>query len=65
MSVPSSPSDVPVIPGPVWACLARDLQERAIHLMAQLAFDLIADQSGWFAKESDHAKSPPQPQNPA
>lgn len=64
MSVQPSPSDVPAIPAHVWACLAKDLQERVIYLMAQLALNLVADQSGWFAKESDHAQPPQQPQNP-
>lgn len=65
MSVQPSPSDVPGIPAHVWACLAKDLQERAIYLMAQLALNLVADQSGWFVKESDHAQPSPQFQNPA
>ncbi len=65
MYVQPSPSDVPAIPAHVWACLAKGLQERAIYLMAQLALNLVADQSGWFVKEFNHAQPPQQPQNPA
>lgn len=64
MSVQPSPSDISAIPATVWASLAKDLKERAIYLMAQLAFNLAADQSGWFGKELDHAQPPQQPQNP-
>jgi len=65
MLVQSSPVDTPVSPAQVWARLATDLQERAIRLMAQLAFNLVAAQSEGPGKESDHALSTHRPQNPA
>ena len=65
MLVQSSPVDTPVLPAQVWTRLATDLQERAIRLMAQLAFNLVAAQSEWPRKESDHALPTQRPQNPA
>ncbi len=64
MLVQSSLVDTPVSPAQVWARLATDLQERAIRLMAQLAFNLVAAQSEWPQKESDHALPTQRPQNP-
>jgi hypothetical protein len=49
----------------VWTSLTLELKERAIQLMAQLAFNRIADQSGWFTKEADHVQPTQQPENPA
>ena len=63
MSVQSS-SEMSVSPAHIWACLAKDLQERAIRLMAQLAFNLVAAQSDWSVEEPDHAHPSQQPQNP-
>ncbi len=40
------PTDRLVSPTQVWAQLAADLQARAVRLMAQLAFNLVAAQSG-------------------
>jgi hypothetical protein len=65
MSVLIAPSTVSTTPTCVWTSLTHDLKERTIQLMAQLAFNQIADQSGWFTKESDHVHSPQQPKNPA
>ena len=65
MLVQSAPWDSPVSPAQVWARLATDLQERAILLMAQLAFNLVAAQSEGPGKESGHALSTRRPQNPA
>jgi hypothetical protein len=62
MSVQPS-CEATVSPAHVWACLAKDLQERAIRLMAQLAFNQVAAQSSWFVKEPDHAHSAQPPQN--
>jgi hypothetical protein len=67
MSVQSSSTDCPVSPTQIWVCLATELQERAIRLMARLAFNLAAAQSGWPVakdKESSYAITPHQPQNP-
>ena len=65
MSVLTSPSTISTTPICVWASLTHDLKERTIQLMAQLAFNQIADQSGWFTKESNHVQPPQQPKNPA
>lgn len=35
----------------IWTHMAADLRERAIRLMAQLAFNLVVAQSDWPAKE--------------
>jgi len=49
----------------VWTSLTLDLKERAVQLMAQLAFNRIAEQSGWFTKEPDDVEPSQQPKNPA
>lgn len=65
MSVQSLPAESSVTTAQVWVRLAADLQDRAIQLMAQLAFNLVAAQSGWQPlKESTHAVSPHTPQDP-
>ncbi len=67
MSIQSSPAGRPVSPAQVWARLATELQERAIRLMAQLAFNLAATQAGWLVaedKESNHVIPPYHPQDP-
>ncbi len=69
MSLPSSSPDLSKVPADLWANLATDLKQQVIFLMAQLAFNLLADQSHWFAKEPEHghplAQPIQQPQNPA
>lgn len=65
MSVPSSPLEVPTLPVQVWASLTTDLKQQVIFLMAQLAFNLLADQSHWLVKEPEHAQPIQQSQNPA
>ena len=65
MVVQSSPTDSSGSPTQVWARLATDLQERAILLMAQLAFNLVAAQSDWRPwQESDHVIPIHASQNP-
>jgi len=65
MLIQSLPVAGSVLPTQVWARLATDLQERAIRLMAQLAFNLVATQGEEPRKESDHALPTHRPQNPA
>lgn len=66
MSVQPSPVTSLVSPAQVWARLAADLQARAIRLMAQLAFNLVAARAEWPVKEETHHAIPPYaPQNPA
>jgi hypothetical protein len=62
MSTLTSPSTAPTC---VWTSLTLDLKERAIQLMAQLAFNRVADQSGWMTKEPDHVQPTQQSKNPA
>jgi len=47
----------------VWTFLTREQKERAVQLMAQLAFNRIADQSGWFTKEAEDVQSLEQPKD--
>lgn len=54
-----------VVPVHVWTRLAADRRARAIHLMAQLAFNLVLAQSDLIAKETKHVKSTRYTQNPA
>jgi sugar phosphate isomerase/epimerase len=68
VSTQSSPANCPVSPAQVWAHLAIELQERAIRLMAQLAYNLVTAQSGWpnaKDKESKHVIQSYHPQDPA
>jgi hypothetical protein len=55
MSHLSSATDRRISPAHVWARLAADYRARAIRLMAQLAFNLVAAQADSPIKESDHA----------
>lgn len=48
----------------VWARLATELQEQAIRLMAQLAFNLVVAQSDWPEKEYTHDLPSRQTQDP-
>jgi hypothetical protein len=43
--------------------LTLEQKERAVRLMAQLAFNRIADQSGWFTKEAEDVQSLEQPKD--
>lgn len=56
MSVQSSTINSSESPVQVWARLTVDLKQRVIHLMAQLAFNLVTAQSDWSTKESDYAQ---------
>jgi hypothetical protein len=64
MSVHPSPLDVPTSPAQVWASLANDLKQQVIFLIAQLAFNLMADQADWFAREPERAQPIQSSQNP-
>jgi hypothetical protein len=68
MSIQSSSTNCSISPAQVWARLATELQERAIRLMAQLAFNIVAAQPEWpdvKNKESNHVSLPHQSQNSA
>ena len=49
----------------VWARLATELQEQAVRLMAQLAFNLVIAQSDWPEKEHTYDLPSRQTQDPA
>ena len=54
----------PAAPSPcVWTFLTLEQKERVVQLMAQLAFNRIADQSGWFTKEAEDVQSLEQPKD--
>jgi hypothetical protein len=65
MSLHSLPVDRIVSPAQVWARLTADLQKRAIHLMAQLAWHAVAAQADGSLQEAPDDRSSPQPQDPA
>jgi hypothetical protein len=65
MSIQPAPVDVPILPALVWACLTNDLKQQVIFLMAQLAFNCIADQSDWLAKENQYVQPIQQSQDPS
>lgn len=65
MSDQSPFTDRRTSPAQVWARLAADYQARAIRLMAQLAFNLVAAETDSPIKESDHVVSTCHAQNPA
>lgn len=54
MAYQPSSSDRHVSPAQVWVRLAAGCRARAIRLMAQLAFKLVAGQSDSFIKEFAH-----------
>lgn len=54
----------PMSPAQVWARLTADHRARAIRLMAQLAFNLVAAQPDSPIKECDHVIPTQHPQNP-
>jgi hypothetical protein len=49
----------------VWTRLTADCRARAIHLMVQLAFNLVLAQSDALVKESCYDKPTHRTQNPA
>ncbi len=58
----TSPADT--VTPQVWVALPLELKLRAIQFLAQLAFNRVADQSGWFVQEVDHVQPAQQSQNP-
>lgn len=65
MSHQSSSADRYVSPAQVWARLAADCRTRAICLMVQLAFRLVAAQSEALIQESNHVFPSRHAKNPA
>ena len=54
----------PIAPAQVWVCLTADHRARAIRLMAQLAFNLVAAEADSPVKESDYVIPTHHTQNP-
>jgi hypothetical protein len=48
----------------VWARLATELREQAIHLMAQLALNLVLAQSDWPTREFTRDRESRQTKDP-
>ena len=65
MSRPSNPTRCAVLPAQVWVCLSADRQAKAIHLMAQLAFNLVKAQFHSSRLEDTHVIRPNPQQNSA
>lgn len=65
MSDPSPSITRPISPAQVWVCLTADHRARAIRLMAQLAFNLVAAEADSPIKESDHVTPTRHTQNPS
>jgi hypothetical protein len=57
MSHQFSSADRHVLPAQVWVRLAASCRMRAVRLMAQLAFKIVAAQPDSLLKESNHALS--------
>lgn len=58
MSRPSQPNRHAVLPAQVWACLSAERRGKVIHLMAQLAFNLVKVQSEPLSEEVTHVIRP-------
>ena len=54
MSHPSQPNRYAVLPAQVWGCLSTERRRKAVHLMAQLAFNLVKAQSESLSEEVTH-----------
>ena len=65
MPLHSLPVDRLVAPAQVWARLTADLQQRAIYLMAQLAWHAVAAQADGPLQEAPDDRPSPQPPDPA
>jgi hypothetical protein len=50
---------------PIWSALPSDLQQRAVRLLAQLAFAQFRHHAQLTPQEADRATAPQQPQDPA
>lgn len=66
MAVQTTSSDQAIGPAQVWTRLAADLRQRTICFMAQLAYNFVAAQPEWSAKEAQSCSpvSPPTKSGP-
>jgi hypothetical protein len=65
MTHPPLLADPVGVHAPIWAALPSDLQQRAVRLLAQLAFAQFRYQAQPATQETDHAAAPQQPQDSA
>lgn len=65
MSRPSQPNRYAVLPAQVWGCLSVERRRKVVHLMAQLAFNLVKTQSESRSEEVTHViRTDPQQDSP-
>jgi hypothetical protein len=63
MSRHPAPPETPVTPPHIWPGLPGDLQQRAIRLLAQLAYARFRQHAQFTTKEVDHGPRTQQPQD--
>jgi hypothetical protein len=63
MNRPPPPTETPVSLTQVWSGLPSDLQQRAVRLLAQLAYVRLRPQTPLSPKEIRHADPTHQPQD--
>ena len=63
MNRPPPPTETPVSLTQVWSGLPSDLQQRAVRLLAQLAFVQLRPQATLSTTEIRHANTTQQPQD--
>jgi hypothetical protein len=63
MSRQPLPSPTPVTLPPIWPGLPSDLQQRAVRLLAQLAYAQFRQHALLSTQETCHGNSPRQPQD--
>ena len=63
MSHPPPPTETPALLAHVWPGLPSDLQQRAVHLLAQLAYLQLRPQATLSTTEIRHANTTQQPED--
>jgi hypothetical protein len=63
MSRQPPPAETPLTLPPIWPGLPSDLQQRAVRLLAQLAFARFRQHTPLDTQEIDHGYSTRQPQD--
>jgi hypothetical protein len=65
MNRPPPPTETPVRLAQVWSGLPGDLQQRAVRLLAQLAYVRLRPQASLHTRETRHDDPTHQPQDPS
>jgi hypothetical protein len=60
---PSKPDRPCVLPAEVWGCLSAEQRAKAIHCLAQLAFNFVKAQVPVSIQEANHVIRPDSHQN--